>query len=185
MADALKEDLEKRMTGAMNALENSLGGLRTGRASPALLEPVMAEAYGDRMPLSQLATVSVPESRLITVQVWDASLVKTVEKAITNANLGVNPVAEGQLIRVPVPALSEERRKELVKLAHKYGEDAKISVRNVRRDGMDTLKKQEKDNEISQDEQHTLNDEVQKLTDRFIQKIDELVSQKEKDIMQV
>jgi ribosome recycling factor len=180
-----KADLKRRMDGAVDNLYKEFGGLRTGRASANLLEPVNVEAYGSKMPLNQVATVSVPESRMLSVQVWDAGLVKATEKAIRDAGLGLNPQPEGNTIRIPIPDLNEERRAELSKIAGKYTENARISVRNVRRDGMDALKKMEKDGEISEDDLKRLSDEVQKLTDEKIQKIDTMLSEKEKDIMQV
>lgn len=179
------DDLRRRMEGALHVLKKEYGGLRTGRASVSLLEPVTVEAYGSQMPLNQLATVSAPESRLLSVQVWDKSLVKAVENAIRASGLGLNPMSDGQLIRVPIPELTEERRKELAKVAHKYAEDARIAVRNVRRDGMDSLKAMEKAGEISQDEHHQRADEVQKLTDAMIAQIGETMEEKEKDILQV
>tara|TARA_B100001146_G_scaffold172620_1_gene153561 strand:+ start:51 stop:605 length:555 start_codon:yes stop_codon:yes gene_type:complete len=180
-----KAELKRRMDGAVDNLYKEFGGLRTGRASANLLEPVNVEAYGSKMPLNQVATVSVPESRLLSVQVWDAGLVKATEKAIRDSGLGLNPQPEGTTIRIPIPDLNEERRAELSKIAGKYAESARISVRNVRRDGMDSLKKMEKDGEISEDDLKRLSDEVQKLTDEKIQKIDTMLSDKEKDIMQV
>lgn len=180
-----KDDINKRMDGAVKALTNEFAGLRTGRAHASLLEPIVVDAYGSNMPLNQVGTVGVPEPRMLTVQVWDKGLVKAVEKAIANANLGLNPAADGQLIRVPVPQLSEERRKELTKVAAKYAESARIAVRNVRRDGMDHLKKEEKDGKISQDEHKKQADEIQKLTDQHIAKIDEMLTSKEKDILTV
>jgi ribosome recycling factor len=178
-------ELKRRMDGALKALHTEFSGLRTGRASISLLEPVVVEAYGSTMPLAQVATVGVPEPRLLTVQVWDKTMVGAVEKAIMNAGLGLNPMSEGQLIRVPVPDLTEERRKELVKVASKYAEQAKVSVRNVRRDGMDTLKKMEKDSEISQDEHKRFSDQIQAATDEYVGKIDEALAVKEKDILKV
>ncbi len=180
-----KADLKRRMEGAVDNLYKEFGGLRTGRASANLLEPVNVEAYGSKMPLNQVATVSVPESRLLSVQVWDAGLVKATEKAIRDSGLGLNPQPEGTTIRIPIPDLNEERRAELSKIAGKYAESARVSVRNVRRDGMDALKKMEKDGEISEDELKRSSDEVQRLTDEKIQKIDTMLSEKEKDIMQV
>lgn len=180
-----KADLQRRMEGAVDNLHKEFGGLRTGRASVSLLDPVMVDAYGSKMPLNQVGTVSVPESRMLSVQVWDAGLAKATEKAIRDAGLGLNPQPEGNLIRIPIPDLNEERRQELAKVASKYAENARISVRNVRRDGMDALKKAEKDGEISEDEHKRLSDEVQKLTDERIQKIDKMLSDKEQDIMQV
>lgn len=180
-----ENDLKRRMEGALKALHTEFSGLRTGRASASLLEPVMVEAYGSPMPINQVGTIGVPEARLLTVNVWDKGLVGATEKAINNAGLGLNAMAEGQMIRVPIPDLSEERRKELTKVAAKYAEQAKVSVRNVRRDGMDSLKAQEKDGEISEDEQRRFADRVQALTDEYVKKIDEAVAQKEKDIMTV
>ncbi len=180
-----KEDLNKRMDGAVKALNTEFAGLRTGRAHPSLLEPVVVDAYGSNMPINQLANIGIPEPRMLTVQVWDKGLVKAVEKAIRDANLGVNPAVDGQTVRVPVPQLSEERRKEMTKIAAKYAENARIAVRNVRRDGMDGLKKEEKDGDITQDEHKSLADEIQKLTDQHIAKIDEMLDAKEKDIMTV
>ena len=176
-------DLKRRMHGAVESLKHDLSGLRTGRANTALLDPVMVEVYGSMMPLNQLATVSVPEPRLLSVQVWDRSNVQPVEKAIRSAGLGLNPVTDGQLIRLPIPDLTEERRKELAKLAGKYAEGAKIAVRNVRRDGMESLKEDEKKKEISEDERKRKEDEVQKLTDRFIGEVDAAAEHKEKEIM--
>jgi ribosome recycling factor len=179
------QELQRRMDGALKTLHHEFGGLRTGRASPSLLDSVQVDMYGSHMPISQLGTVSSPEPRMLTVQVWDKTAVKAVEKAIAGANLGVNPSADGQLIRVPIPPLSEDRRKEMVKVAGKYSEQAKVAVRNVRRDGMDSLKAQEKSGEISEDEQRKLSDQIQKLTDEFVKKIDEALVVKEKDIMAV
>jgi ribosome recycling factor len=178
-------ELKRRMQGAMGVLKQELSGLRTGRASPHLLDHVQAEAYGSHMPLNQLATVSVPEPRLISVQVWDRSMVHAVEKAITAANLGLTPATEGQVIRLRVPELNEERRKELVKVAHKYAEAAKVAVRHVRRDGLDTVKKLEKNHEISEDDQERLAADVQKATDGTISEIDQLLAAKEKEILTV
>jgi ribosome recycling factor len=180
-----KEDMNRRMNGAIATLKQEFGGLRTGRANPSLLDPVMVEAYGSPMPITQVGTVSAPEPRLITVQVWDKGLAKAVDKAIRDAGLGLNPQLDGQLLRIPLPELNEERRKELVKLAHKYGESARIAVRNVRRDGMEILKKLEKDHKISQDEQHKLSEDLQKLTDAHIRDIDQAMHSKEQEIMQV
>jgi ribosome recycling factor len=178
-----KADLQRRMHGALEALRHDLSGLRTGRASIALLDTIHVEVYGANMPLNQVATVSVPEPRLLTVQVWDRSNVQPVEKAIRSANLGLNPVTDGQLIRLPIPDLTEERRKELAKLVGQSAETAKIAVRNVRRDGMDQLKTDEKKHEISEDERKRLEHEVQKLTDDTISEIDELAESKEKEIL--
>ncbi|MGC6522096.1 MAG: ribosome recycling factor [Candidatus Micropelagos thuwalensis] len=179
------DDLQRRMEGALNTLKSDFGGLRTGRASTTLLEPIMVEAYGQQMPMSQVGTISAPEPRLLSVQVWDKGQVSFVEKAIREAGLGLNPMADGQMVRVPLPELNEERREELVKIAGKYAEQCRVAVRNVRRDGMDQLKKGEKDGEISQDEQKSLSDDVQKLTDDYVEKIDEALSQKEAEIRQV
>ncbi|MCF8481797.1 MAG: ribosome recycling factor [Rhodospirillum sp.] len=173
------------MEGAVDVLRKEFSGLRTGRASVNLLDPVMVEAYGQAMPLSQVATVSVPEPRMISVQVWDRGMSKAVDKAIRDAGLGLNPASDGQLIRVPIPPLNEERRIELTKVAGKYAEQAKVAVRNVRRDGMDQLKKMEKDGLISQDEHKKFGGDVQALTDATIKKLDETLSNKEQEIMQV
>ena len=178
-------ELKRRMQGAIQVLKQELGGLRTGRASPSLLEPVQVEAYGTHMPLNQLATVSVPEPRLLSVQVWDKSMVKAVEKAIVDSNLGLSPATEGQVLRLRIPELNEERRKELVKVAHKYAEAAKVAVRHVRRDGLDIVKKLEKNHEISEDDQERLANEVQKATDGTIAEIDQLLAAKEKEILTV
>jgi ribosome recycling factor len=183
--DALLKDLRRRMDGALEALRKEFGGLRTGRASASLLEPVTVNAYGSMMPLNQLANVNVPEPRMITVQVWDRGMVKAVDKAIREAGLGLNPQTEGQTIRVPIPDLNAERRRELSKVAAKYAETARVSVRNVRRDGIETLRKQEKDGDISQDEQKKLEREVQQLTDDHIKRVDETLAQKDKEILQV
>ena len=185
MADLDLDDIERRMDGAVNALRTEFAGLRTGRASVSLLEPIQVEAYGSRMPINQVGTISVPEPRMISVQVWDRSMTKAVEKAIRESDLGLNPQSDGQLIRVPLPDLSEERRAELVKVASKYAESARVAVRNVRRDGMDHLKKMEKDGDISQDDRRLYEDEIQELTDKHVKAIDEALASKEKDIMQV
>src|SRR3954465_68299 len=177
------EDLKRRMHGAVEALRHDLGGLRTGRASTALVDTVHVEVYGSNMPLNQVATVSVPEPRMLSVQVWDRSNVQPVEKAIRNAGLGINPIPDGQVIRLPIPELTEERRKELAKLCGQYAEKARIAVRNVRRDGMDHLKQDEKKHEISEDERKRLEHDVQKLTDDTINEIDELADSKEKEIL--
>jgi ribosome recycling factor len=178
-----KSDLQRRMHGAVDALRHDLSGLRTGRASTALLDTIHVEVYGANMPLNQVATVSVPEPRLLTVQVWDRSNVQPVEKAIRSANLGLNPVTDGQLIRLPIPDLTEDRRKELAKLVGQFAEKAKVAVRNVRRDGMDHLKQDEKKHQISEDEHKRLEQEVQKLTDDTIKEIDDLAHAKEKEIL--
>jgi len=185
MDTKIKQDIDRRMDGALDTFKKELQGLRTGRASASLLEPITVEAYGQTMHLNQVATVSVPEPRMLTVQVWDRTMSAAVEKAIREANLGVNPQAEGQVIRVRLPELTEERRKELVKVAHKYAEAARIAVRNVRRDGMESLKKLEKDHKISQDDHKRGSDEIQKTTDGHIKKIDESLAAKEKEIMTV
>jgi ribosome recycling factor len=179
------KDIERRMDGALEALRREFAGLRTGRASAGLLEPIAVHAYGTTMPLNQVGSINVPEPRMITVQVWDRSLVGAVDKAIRESGLGLNPATEGQLIRVPIPQLSEERRVELSRIAGKYGEQARVAVRNVRRDGMEQLKRMEKDGEISQDEHHQWADEIQRLTDAHIKRIDEALHQKEAEIMQV
>lgn len=180
-----KADLQRRMDGAIDMLHKEFAGLRTGRASISLLEPVTVDAYGSNMPMNQVGTVSVPEPRLLTVHVWDKGLIKAVEKAIMESGLGLNPATEGQLIRVPIPPLTEERRIELSKVAGKYAEEARIAVRNVRRHGMDDLKKGEKDSDISEDEHREYSQEVQTLTDNIIKNIDETLGNKEKEIMQV
>src|SRR3954470_10888343 len=177
------DDLKRRMHGALEALKHDLAGLRTGRASTALVDTVHVEVYGSHMPLNQVATVSVPEPRMLSVQVWDRSNVQPVEKAIRNAGLGINPITDGQVIRLPIPELTEERRKELAKLVGQYAEKARIAVRNVRRDGMDHLKQDEKKHDISEDERKRLETEVQKLTDDTIKEIDEAAAAKEKEIL--
>ncbi len=178
-------DLNRRMDGAVSVLKSELSGLRTGRASIALLDPITVEAYGSTMPINQVATVSVPESRMISVQVWDKTMVGAVDRAIRESSLGLNPVVDGQLLRLPIPELNEERRLELAKIAHKYAEQARIAVRHVRRDGMETLKKLEKDGVMSQDEHHAQADEIQLLTDAHIEGIDQVLAQKEEEIKQV
>ena len=183
MAAYNKADLERRMAGSVESLKGDLGGLRTGRASVSLLDPVTVEVYGANMPLNQVATVSAPEPRMLSVQVWDKSNVGPVDKAIRSAGLGLNPIVDGQNIRLPIPDLTEERRKELAKLAGQYAEKARIAARNVRRDGMDSLKTDEKKGEISEDERKRLETEVQKLTDATIADIDATASSKEKEIL--
>ena len=178
-------EIKRRMQGASTVLKTELSGLRTGRASAHLLDPVMVDAYGAEMPLNQVATASVPEPRLISVNVWDRSLVHAVEKAIINSNLGLSPATEGQTIRLRIPELNEERRKELVKLAHKYAETARVAVRHVRRDAMEVLKKLEKDHKISKDDHDRFSAEVQKATDNGIADIDHLLAAKEKEILTV
>jgi len=181
----LQKNTESKMVKALESLKKDFGSIRTGRASSSMLDHIVVEAYGSKMPISQVATVSVPEARLLSLQVWDRGMVKDVERAIIDSQLGINPMTEGQTIRLPMPDLTEERRKELAKMAGKYAEAAKVSVRNIRRDGMDTLKKMEKDGDISEDDYHRGSDEVQKSTDSFVKKIDDLMAQKEKDIMQI
>ena len=178
-----KADIERRMHGAVESLKHDLGGLRTGRANTALLDPITVEVYGSNMPLNQVATVSAPEPRLLSVQVWDKSNVTPVEKAIRNAGLGINPIVDGNNIRLPIPDMTEERRKELAKLAHSYAEKAKIAARNVRRDGNDDLKIDEKKKEISEDDRKRLETEVQKMTDATIAEIDSALASKEKEIL--
>jgi ribosome recycling factor len=178
-------DLKRRMQGAVSVLKTEFSGLRTGRASINILEPVTVDAYGSEMPLNQVATVSVPEPRMISVNIWDKSLVGVVDKAIREADLGLNPVVDGQNLRIPIPELNEERRQEIVKVAHKYAENARIAVRHVRRDGMEHLKRLEKDHEISQDEHRQQSDAVQKLTDETIAEIDEALQVKEQEVLQV
>ena len=183
--DVLLKDLRRRMDGALEVLRKEFGGLRTGRASASLLEPVTVPAYGGTSPLSQVANISVPEPRMITVQVWDRAIVKAVDKAIREAGLGLNPQTEGQTIRVPIPDLNEERRRELTRVTAKYAEQARVSVRNIRRDGVELLRRQEKDAEISQDQQRKLQQEVQHLTDDYVKRIDEALAQKDREILQV
>lgn len=185
MADTDLADIKRRMTGAVDSFKKELAGLRTGRASTHLLEPVMVEVYGNKLPLNQVGTIGVPEPRLITVQVWDRGSVKATEKAIRDSGLGLNPQTEGQTIRVPIPDLSQERRAELAKVAHKYAEHARVAVRNVRRDGMEALKKAEKKGDISEDELKSRSEKVQTATDQHIKMVDEALAVKEKEIMQV
>src|ERR1700739_2685726 len=186
MAEAYhKEELDRRMNGAVATLKSELAGLRSGRPSAALLDPVKVEAYGNIVPINQVGTISTPEARMLTVQVWDKGLAKAVDKAIRDAGLGLNPQMDGQLLRIPLPELNQERRKELSKLASKYAEAARVAVRNVRRDGMEVLKKLEKDHKIGQDEHHKQGDELQKLTDSHIKDIDAALHAKEQEIMQV
>ncbi len=185
-ADSLDlKDLKRRMEGAVNVLKEEFAGLRTGRASASLLEHIQVNAYGTKMPINQLGTISVPEPRMLSVQVWDNSVVAAVEKAIREANLGLNPQTEGNVIRVPIPELSQERRKELSRVAHQYAEQARVAVRNVRRDGMDTLKKLEREHKISEDEHRALAEEVQELTNTYIKKIDEMLAAKDEEIMTI
>lgn len=185
MSDFNIQEIERRMNAAIDVLHKEFAGLRTGRASVAFLEPVMVDAYGAKMHLSQLANVNIMDARMLSVQVWDMQTAPLVEKAIRDAGLGVNPVREGQVIRVALPELTKERRQELSKVASKYAEQARISVRNVRRDGMDHLKREEKEGLISEDQMHKFSDHIQKLTDGFVKRIDEILLTKEKDIMQV
>jgi ribosome recycling factor len=179
------EDFKKRMDGALNALTHEFGGLRTGRASPSILDPIMVEAYGASSPLNQVASVTVPEPRMISVQIWDRAVVSAVDKAIRSSNLGLNPIVDGQTLRIPIPPLTGERRAELAKIAGKYAETARIAVRNVRRDAMEHLKKLEKDHAISEDEHKKHGAEVQKATDDHIKKIDDALRHKEEEITQV
>ena len=182
---AVQKELQVKMDNSIRVLDHELKGLRTGRASVNLLDPVVVEAYGSRMPLSQVASLSTPDAKTIAVQVWDKSMVKAVEKAIADSNLGVNPASEGQLVRVAIPLLTEDRRKELVKLAHKYGENTKVALRNIRRDGNEDLKKLEKDSLITKDEHHNLSEGIQKLTDEYGGKVDQHVKQKEQEILTI
>jgi len=185
MTDDLLKDLDKRMSGAIENFKTELLGLRTGRASADLLAPVMVEAYGSSVPINQVGAISVPEPRMISVSVWDKSMAGAVERAIRDAGLGLNPMTDGTLIRVPIPDLNEERRKELSKVAGNYAEAARVAVRNVRRDGMDKSKKMEKDGDIPKDEMHDINDEIQKLTDQHVGSIDTMLTDKQSEIMQV
>ena len=178
-----KADVERRMAGAVESLKGDLGGLRTGRANTALLDPVVVEVYGSMMPINQVATVSAPEPRMLAVQVWDKANVSAVEKGISKANLGLNPMSDGQTIRLPMPDLNEERRKELAKLAGQYAEKAKIAIRNVRRDANEALKEDEKKKEISEDDRKRLEEEVQKMTDQYVKETDEAAAAKEKEIL--
>jgi ribosome recycling factor len=183
--NTLKQDLTRRMDGAMETLRREFAGLRTGRASPGLLEPVRVEAYGTEMPITQVGSIGVPEPRMITVQVWDRTMVSAVERAIRDSGLGLNPSSDGQLVRVPIPQLTTERRNELAKTAGRYAEGAKIAVRGVRRDGMEQIKTHEKKHEIGEDDARVWHDEVQKLTDHYVKRIDEGLVEKERDIRQV
>jgi ribosome recycling factor len=185
MSDARLDDFARRMDGALEALRKEFGGLRTGRASVNLLDQIHVDAYGGSMHLSQVATVSVPEPRLITVQVWDKQVAKAVEKAIRDSGLGLNPQQDGGLIRVPIPELNEERRLELAKVAGRYAEQARVAVRNIRRDGMEMLKRLEKDGDITEDEHEKLSGDVQRLTDQHIKKVDEALQSKEREIKQI
>ena len=186
MSDDLDmNDLKRRMAGALENFQKELAGLRTGRASVSLLDPVVVDAYGSKMPLNQVASVSAPEPRMLIVQVWDAGQTKAAEKAIRDAGLGLNPQAEGTMIRVPIPDLNEERRQELVKVAGKYAEQARIAIRNIRRDGMDVLKRLEKDSEISQDDRKSMSDDIQSLTDKYVKEVDDTLATKEGEITTV
>lgn len=185
MAEFEFNELKRRMDGAIASLQHDLAGLRTGRASASLLDPITVEAYGTQTPLNQLANVSIPEPRMLSVSVWDKTMVGKVERAIRDSNLGLNPITDGTTLRIPLPELNEQRRKELVKVAHTYGENARIAARHVRRDGMDTLKKMEKDGDIGQDDTRQMSDRVQKMTDDTISEIDRALSAKEAEIMQV
>jgi ribosome recycling factor len=185
MSSADMADLRKRMNGAVEVLRKEFAGLRTGRASASLLEPITVAAYGSEVPLNQVGTVGVPEPRMLSVQVWDKSMVKAVETAIRSAGLGLNPAVDGTLIRVPIPELSEERRAELAKIAARYAEAARVAVRNVRRDGMEQLKRQEKEGELSQDAQHKVAQQVQELTDSEIKQINDMLAAKEAEIMTI
>jgi ribosome recycling factor len=185
MSEPDLDDLKRRMRGAIDVLHSEFGGLRTGRASTGLLEPLTVEAYGSNMPMNQVGTIGVPDARMLTVQVWDQGLVPAVEKSIMESGLGLNPSRDGNVVRIPIPQLSEERREELVKIAHKYAEQTRVAVRNVRRDGMDKLKRMERDGDLSQDEQRAWGEDLQKLTDESIKEMDEALAAKEKEIMQV
>ncbi len=185
MDNTISKDLRIKMDNSMKVLDHELQGLRTSRASINLLDPVQVEAYGSKVPLTQVASLSTPEARTLVVQVWDKSMVKVVEKSIVEANLGLTPSSDGQLIRMTIPLLTEQRRKELVKLAYKYGENSKIALRNIRRDGNEDLKKLEKDNSITKDTYHQLSEEIQKLTDEYSNKIDLQVKQKEQEILTI
>ena len=185
MANFDLNEVKRRMEGSVSAFKHDIASLRTGRASANVLDPVQVEAYGSRMPLNQVANITVPEPRMLSVSVWDRSMVKAVEQGIRESNLGLNPIVEGQNMRIPLPELNEERRKSLVKVAHEYAEKAKVAARHVRRDGMDSLKKAEKDGSMGQDESRSTSDKVQKLTDDTISEIDRLLQDKEKEIMQV
>ncbi len=176
---------EEKMDKTINNLKKEYLGLRTGRASASLLEPVSVDAYGAKVPINQIGNISVPESRLISVQVWDESLIQSVEKAIRNSELGLNPMIEGNNIRVPIPELSQERRIEIVKVASKYSEDAKITVRNIRRDAMDKIKDEEKQKSISKDDSFQISEKIQKLTDKYVEKIEKIFQEKQSDILQV
>jgi len=185
MSDYDIDDIKRRMEGSVSSLKSEFMGLRAGRASTAMLEPIMVDAYGSKMPMNQVGNISAPESRLLTVTVWDASMTAAVEKAIRESDLGLNPMTEGNLIRVPIPDLSEDRRKEMVKVAGRYAEAARVAVRNVRRDGIEAIRSAEKDGLLSEDERHSEEGEVQKLTDQYVKLIDESLANKEREITQV
>ena len=185
MSDVDLDDIQRRMDGSLNSLKTEFMGLRAGRASTGMLEPLMVEAYGSKMPITQVGNISAPEPRLLTVTVWDASLTASVEKSIRESDLGLNPMAEGTLIRVPIPDLSEERRRDMVKVAGRYAEAARVSVRNVRRDGIENARKMEKDSLISEDERRDFENDIQRLTDEHIKLIDDSLANKEKEITQV
>lgn len=182
---AIKKDTSERMEKTLETLKNDFGGLRAGRAHASLLDNIMVEAYGNLTPIAQVGTISVPDARTLSISVWDKSLAKSVDKALRESDLGLNPVSDGQLIRIPIPPLSEERRKELVKVAGKYAEQNKIAIRNIRRDALDDIKKLKKDNQISEDDEKRYGNDIQKLTDESIKKIEDMLTQKEKDILQV
>jgi len=185
MSDYDIDDIKRRMEGSVSSLKSEFMGLRAGRASTAMLEPIMVDAYGSKMPMNQVGNISAPEPRLLTVTVWDASMTASVEKAIRESDLGLNPMTEGNLIRVPIPDLSEDRRKEMVKVAGRYAEAARVAVRNVRRDGIEAIRSAEKEGLLSEDERHSEEGEVQKLTDQYVKLIDESLANKEKEITQV
>ena len=185
MAELDIDDIQRRMDASLSSLQNEFMGLRAGRASAGMLEPIMVDAYGSKMPMNQIGNISAPEPRLLTVSVWDTSMTPMVEKAIKESDLGLNPSTEGNLIRVPIPDLSEERRRDMVKVAGRYAEGCRVAVRNIRRDGIETIRKAEKDGFISEDERHKQENNVQKLTDEFVKKVDDALSRKEKEITQV
>ena len=185
MAELDIKDIQRRMEASLASLGNELAGLRAGRASTGMLEPIMVDGYGSKMPMSQIGTISAPEPRLLTVSVWDASMVPAVEKAIRESDLGLNPAAEGTMIRVPIPDLSEERRRDMVKVAGRYAEACRVAIRNVRRDGIETIRKAEKDGLISEDDRHGQEGDVQKLTDNYVKRVDDALAAKEKEITQV
>jgi ribosome recycling factor len=185
MAELDLNDIQRRMDASLGSLATEFAGLRAGRASTGMLEPIMVDAYGSKMPMNQVGTISAPEPRLLTVSVWDASMASAVEKAIRESDLGLNPAAEGTMIRVPIPDLSEERRKDMVKVAGRYAEACRVAIRNIRRDGIETIRKSEKDGLISEDDRHSQENSVQKLTDEFVKKVDDALATKEKEITQV